>query len=357
MFGTHVACGADGVPPVRLRVWPVAEADFLFEEADLDGVLLPNEKYRPLQLTQGIKGLDALPGRPQNFRLRIPVKKGAGRLMVGIPARLVGQPPRSIRVNGHFLSPRRNATPSNFGLVGSPTARASAMSRVIRGRGFPQASNDPHLRAALRFISGGFHRCVSVLRAEIRSSGADRRAEDTISRFVPAPGEMAPLRIPMLLADCLAGAFTGLCIVACTAGRALRARFCLAANTSFGNARGGAPFAAAPFRGWLIAAGICGLVCGPADGDESCAATETCQHPGMKFDLKFSIIEMMRDRLHAAPFQPFVVVLHSGERLRVKNPDVLTVTLSGWVIYDDGAKARMLNPALVAEIETKSAKV
>ena len=76
----------------------------------------------------------------------------------------------------------------------------------------------------------------------------------------------------------------------------------------------------------------------------------------MKFDLKFSIIGMMRDRLHAAPFQPFVAVLHSGERLRVKNPDVLTVTFSGWVICDDGAKARMLNPVLVAEIETKSAK-
>ncbi len=66
---------------------------------------------------------------------------------------------------------------------------------------------------------------------------------------------------------------------------------------------------------------------------------------------------MMRDRLHAAPFQPFMVVLHSGERLRVKNPDSLTVTLSGWVIHDDGAKARMLNPALVAGIETRSAKV
>jgi hypothetical protein len=77
----------------------------------------------------------------------------------------------------------------------------------------------------------------------------------------------------------------------------------------------------------------------------------------MKFDLKFSIIDMMRDRLHAAPFQPFVVLSHSGERLRVKNPDILTVILSGWGIYDDGAKARMLNPALVAAIETKSAKV
>jgi len=41
-----------------------------------------------------------------------------------------------------------------------------------------------------------------------------------------------------------------------------------------------------------------------------------------------------RDRLHAASFQPFVVVLHSNERLRVKNPDTLTVTLSGCVIYE-----------------------
>ena len=49
----------------------------------------------------------------------------------------------------------------------------------------------------------------------------------------------------------------------------------------------------------------------------------------MKFDLKSGFGDMMRDRLHAAPLQPFVVVLHSGERLLVKNPDTLTVTLSG----------------------------
>ena len=55
-----------------------------------------------------------------------------------------------------------------------------------------------------------------------------------------------------------------------------------------------------------------------------------------------SIIEMMRDWLHAAPFLPFVDVLHSGERLRVKNPGMLKVSLSGWLIYDDGTKAWML---------------
>jgi hypothetical protein len=67
-------------------------------------------------------------------------------------------------------------------------------------------------------------------------------------------------------------------------------------------------------------------------GGEACATAETCQPPGMKFDLKSGIVDRMRDRLHAAPFQPFVAVLNSGERLRVKNPDTLTVTLSGWVI-------------------------
>lgn len=77
----------------------------------------------------------------------------------------------------------------------------------------------------------------------------------------------------------------------------------------------------------------------------------------MKFDLRPGIGDTIGDRLHAAPFQPFAVVLPSGEKVRAKNPDTLTVTVSGWVIYDDGSKARMLNPAFVAEIETKSAKV
>ena len=162
------------------------------------------------------------------------------------------------------------------------------------------------------------------------------------------------MRIPMLLADCPAVAFTGMGIVACTVGVSL---LCLGVSGAIRLGATGMTFRRRTVRIWLIAAGVCVLVCDVADRDKSCATAETCQHPGMKFDLKFSIIDMMRDRLHAAPFQPFVVVLHSGERLRVKNPDTLTVTLSGWVIYDDGAKARMLNPALVAEIETKSAKV
>ncbi|MCX6980504.1 MAG: hypothetical protein NTV08_07095 [Verrucomicrobia bacterium] len=56
----------------------------------------------------------------------------------------------------------------------------------------------------------------------------------------------------------------------------------------------------------------------------------------MKFDLKSSIINMMRDPLHAVQFQPFMVV---------------------WVIYDDSAKVKMLNPTFVAVVETKVSKV
>ena len=37
----------------------------------------------------------------------------------------------------------------------------------------------------------------------------------------------------------------------------------------------------------------------------------------MKLELKSGIRDRMCDQFHAAPFQPFVVVLHLGERLRV----------------------------------------
>jgi hypothetical protein len=37
----------------------------------------------------------------------------------------------------------------------------------------------------------------------------------------------------------------------------------------------------------------------PDDDAEACRISEIRQHPCMKFDLKISIIDMMRDRLHA----------------------------------------------------------
>ena len=77
----------------------------------------------------------------------------------------------------------------------------------------------------------------------------------------------------------------------------------------------------------------------------------------MKFSLKFPFVEQLRELLHAAPFSPFTIRLHDGKHLRVTNPDYLSVTMSGWVIWDDGRGYRHLNPTLIASIdELRSAK-
>lgn len=71
----------------------------------------------------------------------------------------------------------------------------------------------------------------------------------------------------------------------------------------------------------------------------------------MKFDLRFGIIESAREALHRVPFRPFNLRLHSGEILKITNPDFFTVTFSGELIYDAGKGLRMLNPALIASID------
>lgn len=71
----------------------------------------------------------------------------------------------------------------------------------------------------------------------------------------------------------------------------------------------------------------------------------------MKFALKFDIVEALRDNLHATPFRRFVVRLHSGERLPVLNPDVLTVTQSNYIVHDAGKGMRILNATLIASID------
>lgn len=72
----------------------------------------------------------------------------------------------------------------------------------------------------------------------------------------------------------------------------------------------------------------------------------------MKFPLKFDIVESLRDNLHAIPFRRFVVRLHSGEKLLVSNPDVLTVTQSDYIVYDAGNGLRILNPTLIASLDS-----
>jgi hypothetical protein len=76
----------------------------------------------------------------------------------------------------------------------------------------------------------------------------------------------------------------------------------------------------------------------------------------MKFDLKFDIIEALRETLHTVPFLPFLVRLHSGEKLRVQHSDFLTVTRSNRIIYDAGKGMRILNPALISSVDVPTAK-
>lgn len=71
----------------------------------------------------------------------------------------------------------------------------------------------------------------------------------------------------------------------------------------------------------------------------------------MKFALKFPFVDEVREALHKAPFEPFLIRLHSGEKLKIANPDVLSVTMSGRVIWDDGKGYRNLNPTLLASVE------
>lgn len=86
------------------------------------------------RLSERIEDLDPLPRRPQNVRLRFAVKERNGCGVMRVATAFVGQPPRSVRVNRHFLSERRNATPSNFGAWLSPTARFSARHFVMHKR-------------------------------------------------------------------------------------------------------------------------------------------------------------------------------------------------------------------------------
>ncbi len=71
----------------------------------------------------------------------------------------------------------------------------------------------------------------------------------------------------------------------------------------------------------------------------------------MKLALKFDIVEALRDNLHLSPFRRFVLRLHSGEKLTVSNPDVLTVTQSNYIVFDAGKGMRILNATLIASID------
>ena len=103
----------------------------------LPGMMMP----RAFKLAQGIENFDALPRRPDNLNFGPEVEDLDGRTVVGVIGDLAGDSPRRVAIHRHFFNVRRKATPSNLPLP-PPTARASAISRVICGRG---------LAAGLRF--------------------------------------------------------------------------------------------------------------------------------------------------------------------------------------------------------------
>ena len=61
--------------------------------------------------------------------------------------------------------------------------------------------------------------------------------------------------------------------------------------------------------------------------------------------------KLLKDLLHASPFQPFSLVLVNGTVHHIGNPDVLNVTMQGQVIYQDAeGPTHFINPILISEI-------
>ena len=96
--GKSVLCadfarGADGVTPVELGVRPVAEPDFLFEEAyQFTGFAL-NDDARTFKLAQRIENLDPLPWRPDDPNVGPEIEEVNGGAVIGVIGDLAGDPP------------------------------------------------------------------------------------------------------------------------------------------------------------------------------------------------------------------------------------------------------------------------
>lgn len=134
MLGRKFAGGADGIRLAEFDMQPVAQPDFLFEQADeLPGFTFGHQ-LGALGLTEAVEHLHPLPRRPQQLRLGLAVKKADGRGVMDVAPAFAGQPPRSVRLHLHFLSERRKLAPSNSASESVPTARFSARATVIRGR-------------------------------------------------------------------------------------------------------------------------------------------------------------------------------------------------------------------------------
>ena len=99
MFGGKFAGTAHGICPVKLRVRPIAQMRLLFEQPDQLARFARINETGTFHLPESIEDLHPLPRRPQNLRRRFTVKEGNRGGVMSIPATLVSQSPRSVRVN------------------------------------------------------------------------------------------------------------------------------------------------------------------------------------------------------------------------------------------------------------------
>ncbi len=134
VFVRKFTCCANSLGPGKFHVRPVAEPNLLFEQTDEPARLASPDEAGSLSLIEAVEHFNALPRRPQDLRLRLPVEERNGGSVMDVAPGFVSQPPGGVGVAPHFLSERRKATPSNFVALGSPTARFSASCLVIRGR-------------------------------------------------------------------------------------------------------------------------------------------------------------------------------------------------------------------------------
>ncbi len=182
MFGAQFARATDGTAPVELRVRPVAEPDFLFEEADLIARLPGFDGPGSLQMSQGLEDLDAMPRSPDDPRQWMMVKK------------VIAIPWFTSLCDLQASTTKRPRKPSLLEPAQERYAVELRLGRIAQGAGFGEFPR--HARAglvggpAIWFACGGFHRCAKVLGVQEGSSGAGlnvtvRWAFGETSRSVP----------------------------------------------------------------------------------------------------------------------------------------------------------------------------